>query len=66
MPNGRADQPLDCSGRGPREGPAGKVAIHCVNTRAQADALIAAAEADAGPAGKRNASKLTPKGLEKE
>ena len=42
------------------------MAIHCVNTRAQADALIAAAEADAGPAGKRNASKLTPKGLEKE
>lgn len=44
----------------------GKVAVHCVNTRAQADALIAAAEADAGPAGKRNAAKLTPKGLEKE
>jgi len=44
----------------------GKVTVHCVNTKAQADALMAAAEADAGPAGKRNATKLTPKGLEKE
>jgi hypothetical protein len=44
----------------------GKVAVHCVNTKAQADALVAGAEAESGPAGKRNATKLTPKGLEKE
>jgi hypothetical protein len=45
----------------------GKVAVHCVNSKAQADALVAAAAADAGPAGKRgDAPKLTPKGLEKE
>jgi len=44
----------------------GKVTLHCVNTKAQADALVAGAAAESGPAGKRDATKLTPKGLEKE
>jgi hypothetical protein len=42
----------------------GKVTLHCVNSKAQADAILSGAIS--GPDGKRRDAKLTPKGLEKE
>lgn len=42
----------------------GKVTLHCVNSKAQADAILSGAVS--GPEGKRSDAKLTPKGLEKE
>jgi hypothetical protein len=42
----------------------GKVSLHCVNSKAQADAILSGAVS--GPDGKRGDAKLTPKGLEKE
>jgi hypothetical protein len=42
----------------------GKVTLHCVNSKAQADAILSGAIS--GPDGKRSDAKLTPKGLEKE
>lgn len=42
----------------------GKVTLHCVNSKAQADAILSGAIS--GPDGKRGDKKLTPKGLEKE
>jgi hypothetical protein len=42
----------------------GKVSLHCVNSKAQADAILSGAVS--GPDARRGDAKLTPKGLEKE
>lgn len=46
----------------------GRVTLHCVNGKAQADAILSGAVTGpvAGSEGRRNGTKLTPKGLEKE